>query len=99
MDAAQLAPILMGEAGTCGLLAMVAVAWVHQRNPRMNGWQMPNARAELAAVLWQYVDDPVADREFVFSRDDLRLEAVRRIIAERGPPVVFKCRVGELYFY
>ena len=93
--------VIMGEAGICSFLAMVAVAYVYQRNPQMNGWHdCPNDRARLAAGLWWLFQDPSRGARFVFSVDDLRLKGVREIVQGVGPPRArFRCAVGGLVFY
>ena len=103
MDELLMAPaeVLMGEAGVCGFWAMVAVAYVYNRNQRMNGWQAQvSAEARLAAAWWRYLPDPSRGAWYVFSRQDLGLESVREIVRERGPPRArFRCLVGGLTFY
>lgn len=95
----------MGEAGTCGLLngffAMVAVAYVFQRNSRMNGWQSPPSdEARLAATFWWLFPDETCGAQYVFSFQDLRQSAVQAIVRERGPPkVIYRCTAGGLAFY
>lgn len=92
--------VLMGEAGICGFWAMVAVAWVYQRNPRMHGCQPPNDEALMAAAWWQYFPDPSKGARFVFSIPDMRLPAVGEIVRDLGPPRArFSCAVGGLVFY
>jgi hypothetical protein len=93
--------ILMGEAGTCGFWAMVAIAYVYQRNPRMNGWQNETTlQARLSARLWPVLPDPSRGARYVFSVSDLKKEAVMGIVKETGPPKrVVECTAGGLFFY
>lgn len=93
--------LLMGEAGICGFWAMVAVAYVYQRNPAMNGWQdIVSDEALLAAGFWPFLPDPTDGARFVFSAEDLELEKTKQIVRETGPPkAVFPCVVGQLVFY
>ena len=99
----SLAHIIAGEASTCSLTAMLAVAWVYSRNRQFTGWAggtTPEAR--LIAQLWYAIPDPTGDAMYLFSADDLRLPEVQAVIIEsgRGPPVVFKCADGlNLYAY
>jgi len=98
---AELVHIIAGEAGTCGLMAMVAVAYVYSRNDRMNGYsEYVSNSARWVAMFWRYLPDVSGGRRFLFSADDMRLPAVQRIITLEGraPPVVFNCRNGlQLY--
>jgi hypothetical protein len=92
--------VLMGEAGICSIWAMIAVAYVYQRNQHMNGWQPPSAEAKFAAGAWRFLPDPSQGARFVFSQADLGCQAVQAIVKGLGPPkVIFKCAVGRLVFY
>lgn len=91
--------VLMGEAGICSFWAMVAVAYVFQRNQQMNGWQEPNIQAALAAALWPMLPDTSGGANYAFSTQDLMREDVRKIIAGTSPKVVWMCNTGELAFY
>ena len=91
--------ILMGEAGACSFWAMVAIAWVYQRNQRMNGWQEPDQKAILASALWSILPDASAGANYVFSAEDLRREDVKKIIGGTPPGVVWRCATGSLTFY
>lgn len=91
--------VLMGEAGICGFWAMAAIAWVYQRNPRMNGWQKPSIKAILAAALWPVLPDPSHGARYVFSLRDLVRPGVGKIIRGRPVRAIYPCKVGELVFY
>jgi hypothetical protein len=93
--------ILMGEAGICGFWAMVGIAYVYQRNPRMHGWQdQVNIKALGAAILWPVLPDPTQGARYVFSASDLDRRRVRAIIKQTGPPKwMVKCEIGQLAFY
>jgi hypothetical protein len=92
--------IIMGEASLCGFWAMVAVAYVYQRNPKMNGWQeMPNIKATLAAMLWPALPDTSLGAKYVFSSQDLETRKVDQIIKDKKARAIYPCLVGELAFY
>ncbi len=92
--------VLMGEAGMCSLWAMAAIARVFQQNQHMNGWQPPNMKAILVASLWPILPDTSAGANYVFSTQDLEMDAVREIIGDAKPRVVWRCVAGgALNFY
>lgn len=91
--------VLMGEAGICSIWAMIAVAYVFQRNPRMRGYQEPDLRANLVAGLWPFLPDLSGGAKYVFSLADLKKEAVKRIIKDKEQKAVFPCVKGRLAFY
>ena len=92
--------LLMGEAGICGFWAMVAVAWVYQRNQRMNGWHdSPSEQASLAAALWPILPDMSGGSRYVFSAEDLAGSGAREIAGPGPPVVVYQCAVGRLAFF
>lgn len=91
--------VLMGEAGICSFWAMVAIAWVYQRNQRMNGWQEPDPKAILASALWPILPDTSAGANHAFSAEDLRREDVKEIIGRALPRAVWRCATGSLTFY
>jgi hypothetical protein len=92
--------IIMGEASLCGFWAMIAVAYVYQRNDEMNGWQEgPNTKAVLAAALWSTLPDTSRGAKYVFSLNDLGKQKVREIIKDKKPRIVYSCTIGKLAFY
>jgi hypothetical protein len=107
--------IIMGEAGTCSLYAMAALAYVYDlHNKRFNGWQSNvSAMAEWVANNWYTLPNLTPGARYVFSEQDMRRPQVQRIIRQRGPPKlddmafpavdairVFQCEGGlRLYFY
>lgn len=91
--------IIMGEASLCSFWAMVAVAYVYQRNPRMNGRQQPDIKATLAAALWSALPDTSRGAKYVFSLQDLERKEVGRIIKDKKVRVIYPCSVGGLVFY
>lgn len=96
-DVELLAHILQGEAAGCGLMAMVAVAWVYSHNRTMYGWDTPGPLALWAATYWSLVPDPTGGARFIVSTNDLRLPAVRALTVDRGPPtwVSRECSNGQ----
>ena len=99
----DLAHILMGEAGTCGMVGLLAVAWVYSRNKHMNGYSSyTSVQADFIARFWYRFPDVTNGRKFVFSESDMRLPAVQRLIKIEGrsPPVVVECQKGlRLYVW
>ena len=92
--------LLMGEAGICGFMAMIAVAYVYQRNPVMYGWQEDfSDEAKAAALFWPWFPDYSYGASYVFSFRDMRTKAVRLLIRGKWPKIVFRCQVGGLVFY
>lgn len=91
--------MLMGEAGICSIWAMVAIAWVYQRNQRMNGWQEPSPQAIMASALWPMLPDTSAGANYVFSAEDLEREDVKEIVGDARPRAVWRCSTGALNFY
>lgn len=95
-----LAHIIMGESGTCGLMALIATAYLYQRNPTMYGWQTPSALAVWVALLYEMYPDPTPTAHYLFSREDTQRPAVRRLIGHDPPLAVFVCGGGlRLYAY
>ena len=98
----ELSEIIVGEAGPlmfCGLQAYIAVAWVYQRNSTMYGVGEANDMSRFVAENWWLFEDPTDGATFLFSEKDLSRPAVKKLIENKGPPTVFKCRVGALYAY
>lgn len=92
--------IIMGEAGICSLSAMIAVAYVFQRNPVMYGWQEKvSNEARAAALFWRWLPDTSNGARHMFSFADLRQDKVRRIIRGKRVKAVFRCKIGGLVFY
>ncbi len=95
----ELAHVIQGEAGLCPLTAMLAVAWIYSRNDTMYGYAKPSGGARLIAKFWESIPDPVPNKHFIFSRQDLRQARVRRLIRNKEP-TVFECLGGlKLYAY
>jgi len=82
MDESILAQRIMGEAGMCPLMAMLAVAWLYSRNPIMYGWSPPNDTATWLAYNWRELHDPVPGSLAMFSLHDLELARVKQLIAK-----------------
>ncbi len=92
-----LARTLANEAGVCGVMAMVAVAYVWSRNPRMTGTYGPREPGQVewfVARTWHLWPDFSKGATFVFSDQDLRLPAVQDIIRNHGPPFRIPCAGG-----
>jgi hypothetical protein len=91
-----LAHVIMGEASLCGFGAMLAVAWVYQRNPTMYGWQPPSALALWTALMWRWFPDPTDGARYLVSNSDLQRPAVRSFTTDRGSPTfVAECAGGR----
>jgi len=90
-----LAYILEGEAGTCGVLAMLAVAFVYSRNDVMYGNADPSDTALLIAEHWYKFTDTSNGANFAFSDRDLSYPAVREIIGRSPPVMVYDCAGGR----
>jgi hypothetical protein len=67
----QLARTVQGEAGSCGRLAMLAVAHVYSRNEIMYADADPSADALVIAMTWWMEDDPTDGAVFLVSDADL----------------------------
>jgi hypothetical protein len=99
---AHLATIIAGEAGMCGISAMLAVAWLYSRNPIMYGSAPPTPSATWIASNWQMMADPVPGSIAMFSAHDLELLRVKQLIAKMDlrPLREFDCGNGfALVFY
>jgi hypothetical protein len=88
---AHLAHVLMGEAGICGPLGMLAVAWVYSRNPIMYGFSTPNKDAAWMSVWWSALPDPTQGATMIFSNSDLELPQVQRLIRDKSPTLHLDC--------
>lgn len=95
----DLAYIIEGEAGNCAYEAKVAIAWVHSRNDRMLGWEVPSNESKRASILWFYYRDPTKGANHVFSADDLLKADVKEIIGDSPHTAFYPCSVGGLYFF
>lgn len=83
--------VIAGEALVCGLQAMLAVAWVYSRNDIMYGWlDNPPPIARWVSKNWSKVDDPTDGAVFLFSRQDLELDAVQALIQGRDIKAYFQ---------
>lgn len=98
----QLAYTIMGEAGMCGISAMLAVAWLYSRNPIMYGSAPPSLAATWIAGNWQMLADPVPGSIAMFSAQDLELARVQQLITKMQlkPLRRFDCGNGfAIIFY
>ena len=96
----ELAYIIAGEAGACSFTAMIAVAYIYQRNNRFFGYSQPGYWESLIARNWYKFTDTSGGAEFLFSADDLQDHRVKRIIRGREPTKQWDCRMGlKLYAY
>jgi len=90
--------IAMGEAGTCGVEAILAVLWMVSsgRNTVWSGWQTPSFEVWMLAYSFQWLQlpDPTPTAHFMFSASDTRLPSVRRIIGHDPPLRIFECQNG-----
>lgn len=90
--------LLTNEAAICSLWAMVSIAYIYQLNPNFHNWENtpPNAMAIWVSALGPLLPNPTPGAKFAFSWQDLRLRAVKAIIATRGPPRgIFECEAGQ----
>ena len=95
----ELAAILEGEAGICGVEAMITVPGVYQNNPNMNGRKVPRQWSLWAAVHWPEMQTTAGlNGRYMFSHRDLAKPAV--IALKRGLKIldVFKCSNGGWLF-
>ena len=97
-DTQVLAHILAGEVGLlCPFEASLAIAFMFMsgRNRTWSGWDEPDVQHWwLSYTYWQFTD-PTPTAHFMFSAADTLLPTVRRIIADRGPPLqIFYCQNG-----
>lgn len=89
------AEVIAGEAAICSIQAMLAVAWIYQRNQRFNGWHpKPSITAQWVAANWQRLPDTSNGATFLFSKADLGLLEVQRLIAGRPLLAQFECKYG-----
>jgi hypothetical protein len=96
------AHVLMGEASTCSMTAMVAIAWMISRGAGpWYGWHPePNSGALFAASYYWTQPDPTPWARFVFSAEDMELARVKAIVGKRKPLAIFQCDAGlALYFF
>ena len=92
-----LARTLVNEAGVCGIMGMVAVAYVWTRNKVMYGSYgpvEPTDDALFVARYWSEFPDYSRGAKFVFSDEDLRDWRVQNIIRNHGPPWRMECAGG-----
>lgn len=93
---------IMGEVGfLCSFQAMVALAWIYQRNPVFYG---ENADISFMALLvgwsWFVFPDYSNGAEFLFSEADLHQTRVQRLVEGMSPKAIFLCQGGyRLYAY
>jgi len=87
----HLAHIIAGEAGGCGIIAMLAVANIWTRNKRFYGYAPITGAALQAAITYRRLPDVTGGARYLFNRNDLRQRRVRELIAidGRAPPVIF----------
>jgi len=95
----DLAYILEGEASLCPTEALLALAYMHHRGSRFNGWAEPGERSLSVAVRWFDQPDPAPGAEFWFSADDLKLPEVQAIIKGKSVVTVFDCHVTTISLY
>ena len=96
MNAELMARIIAGEAGICGPLAWLAVAWVYQRNKTFYARGEPTPDMVWLAENWWRFPDPTRGATYLVNDRDLRLPVVRRFTVDRGPPTaVFICSGGR----
>lgn len=94
-----IAHIVQGEAGICGVWAMLAVAWVYSRNPTMYGWDAPSLLATTVSMFWQMLPDPTGGAFYLVNDLDLLREDVQSFTLARGPPIaIFECAGGRSLF-
>lgn len=90
----DLAWVIQGEAGICGLQAMLAVAWVYSRNPRFYGRAAPGPLAAFVAEHWREFPDPTDGAVFLVNDLDLRDPRVQAF-ARGEPKATFQCAAGR----
>lgn len=98
--------IIEGEAGVCGFEGKLAVAWILSRT-NYEIWSTHKLKlkrvtkeTEEVAKNWKNYDDPTNGAMHLFSKEDLKNEAVKRII--KGKEYLWKidCAGGlALYAY
>jgi hypothetical protein len=92
--------IIAGEASICSLWAMIAIAYVFQRNPKMNGWDSdPDLRAFFASRFFHLLPDTSGGAKYAFSIQDVAAGAAVVAVGEQPPKVVYPCVRGGLAFY
>jgi len=95
-----LARVITGESGVCGLYGMLLIAWIYSRNQTMFGDADPGFLADFVAHFWMLMPDVGHGSRFVFSKQDMAKASVRAIVADRGPPIIVRCRGGlELWAF
>lgn len=95
----SLAARVMGEAGICGLPALLAAAWVCSRAV-CYGNAAPSPAASWVAANFRWLPDPSAGAVHMFSTADLARPAVRALTRNKSPSLVLPCAGGlRLWFY
>ena len=93
----MLARLISGEAGTCDTEAKLAVAHVkanREAASMVGGWYgdaRPTAEDFAIALHWASFADPTDGALFLVNDKDLKLEAVREMLAERQLVRVWRC--------
>lgn len=105
MDLYNVSHVMAGEASVCGPLGLIAVAWVIMNRGGIHGfygWGIPTQETVNLAqlVMNQSIEDPTNGAVFLFSKQDLKDERVKRIIKGRRRTLIVHCRGGlELHTY
>ena len=90
---------IMGEAGICGPLAMLAAAWVCSRSACFAN-AAPSPVAAWVAGNYRWLLDPSAGAVRMFRTADLKPPRVRGLVRDRSPTLVLPCVGGSrLWFY
>lgn len=92
----ELAAILEGEAGVCGIYGMATVANVYQNNSRMNGRAVPREWSLKTAFNWRDYDK--AEGHYIFSHRDMLNPAVLELKAELHITDAIKCAGDDWLF-
>ena len=91
-----LASIIAGEAGICGPMAWLAVAYVYSRNQTFYARGNPTPQMFAYAETWWMYSDPTFGARYLVNDKDLKQPAVRAFTVDRGPPTaVFICAGGR----
>lgn len=98
MDA-ELASRIMGEAGICSPLVLLAAAWVCSRSACFAS-ATPSPMVLWIASNYQWLLDPSVGATMMFSTADLQKPLVRALTRNKSPTLVAECNWGyKLWFY
>lgn len=92
----DIAHIIQAEASTCGIIGMLAVWFVFQRNPTFYGYaEQTSLEAWWVVLHAEEYSDPTKQSHYLVSLQDLEKPEVREYTSERSPPnSIFLCAGG-----